>query len=72
MADFNYRGVRVEDTWSSAASTRGSQSRFNARRRQEGGERWRAELEDGRAVECFTRAEVMTAIRAIRAETHRD
>lgn len=63
MADFNYRGVLVEDVWSAGSRRPGSQTRYQHRRREDGAERWAADLPSGAYVLAFTRLEAMEEIR---------
>lgn len=66
MTDFNYRGVSVQDCWPRGARTVGSQTRRQARRREDGAQRWSVELQNGEILRTFTRSEMRAAIRLLR------
>ena len=68
MADFNYRGFTVADTWPSGARRPGSQTRWLARRRSDGTQRWRFTLPSGEPFYAFTQAEAMAAVRLVSME----
>jgi hypothetical protein len=63
--DFTYRGITVADTWPDGARRPGSQTRWQARRRADGAQRWRFELPSGQHFHAFTQAEAMAAIRLV-------
>ena len=67
MTDFTYRGVTVADTWPAGARRSGSQTRWQARRRIDGSQRWRLNLPSGEPFHAFTRAEAMASIRLIQS-----
>jgi hypothetical protein len=67
MSHFTYRGVTVADVWPAGAHRPGSQTRWQARRRVDGSQRWRFELPSGEPFHAFTRAEALAAIRMIQA-----
>lgn len=63
MTDRVFLGVQIEDAWPAGARFRGSQTRLQARRREDGAQRWVATLPTGQAVHTFTLAEARAAIR---------
>ncbi len=65
MADFNYRGVLVEDVWPAGARRPGSQTRHQQRRHEDGSQRWRVAMPSGNSLFTFTQREAMAAVRLL-------
>jgi hypothetical protein len=64
--DFTYRGVHVQDVWPSGARFFGSQTRHQARRREDGAQRWAISLPTGKTLHAFTQREIKAVIRLLR------
>ena len=62
MADFTYRGVLISDAWPAGAKYAGSQTRFMARRREDGSQRWEVPLPSGGVAYAFTQREARALV----------
>lgn len=61
--DFTYRGVDVTDEWPAGARLAGSVTRQQARRGDDGSERYRAELPTGEVLVAHSQAAIRQQIR---------
>ena len=61
--EFIYRGATITDVWPAGAQNPGSQTRFMARRREDGSQRWKVTLPSGDRAYAFTQREARALIR---------
>ena len=61
--EFIYRGATITDVWPAGAQNPGSQTRFMARRREDGFQRWKVTMPAGGVAYAFTKREARALIR---------